>query len=87
MKWLKEWLGDQFDHTLLLNADDPSLSELQFSLTNLANIIVVPNCGAEGLAKYVFEYVDSKLKLDGAKCNVLSVTCHEDDKNSATYAP
>lgn len=103
LKWLKAYLTEQFDHTLLLNEDDPQLVYLRSVLDNgpcaegtvLAHIVVVPNCGAEGLAKYLHRAVDSRL-ANPVYCpeaedyivrqvRVLSVVVWEDDKNSAAY--
>jgi len=74
MKWIKDWLAEHFDHTLVLNADDPWLEFLNFHLqdvtdplrpkngtTDLAKIIVVPNCGTEGLSKFVYEQLNKLL--------------------------
>ncbi len=95
--WLKSWLANNFDHTLVLNQDDPMLPDLRDALDpevptihtkELAKIVTVPNCGAEGLAKFVFHEV-SGLVLSAASLRVrlVRVTVFEDDRNSATYAP
>lgn len=97
MSWLKVWLADHFDHTLVLNKDDPMLGHLTRSLTssplmfspgyNLAKIITVPNGGAEGLARYVFDCVNSLLQDEtNARVFLKRVTVFEDSKNSATYS-
>jgi 6-pyruvoyltetrahydropterin/6-carboxytetrahydropterin synthase len=94
LNWLKEYLDDRFDHKLVLNEDDPWLEHLKMSLTvstrsrpELADITVVANCGAEGLAKSLFEQVIRRLELitDG-RVILTRVTVFEDIKNSATYA-
>lgn len=103
-KWLKEWLEDMFDHTLLLNQDDPELRYLTRVLRNqlddemiagkvpevtqFAKIHIVPCCSSEGLAKYVYDYIENHFETPpqtelGIK--VVSVTVYEDDKNQATY--
>lgn len=97
LKLLRSWFEEHFDHTLLLNQDDPQLPRLREVLghTGLARIIVVPSCGAEGLAKFVFEsfhalfsnttdeYLSRLVRENGL--SILAVTVHEDDKNNATY--
>lgn len=71
---VKAWLASQFDHTLVLNGDDPWLEYLKLTLginrtpspagfpshpqDALAKIIVVPSCSSEGLASYVYEEVN-----------------------------
>jgi 6-pyruvoyltetrahydropterin/6-carboxytetrahydropterin synthase len=86
LDWIKRWLSARFDHTLLLNKDDPLLQELDLSLQWL-NVIEVPNCGVEGLAKYVFDEIQSGLTntLVGRGVRVIKVVCWEDTKNCATY--
>lgn len=70
LKWLRAYLEDLFDHTLLINADDPALGYLRTVLDNsaqregfctLAKIIEVPSCGAEGLAEYLTSQVNGRL--------------------------
>ncbi len=99
--WLKDWLNDMFDHTLVLNLDDPALSYLKEGLCSpkglqtespdlikmfpFARIKCVPNCGAEGLAKFIGDEVDTKLRaITKERVFLLNVTVFEDDKNSAT---
>lgn len=108
---IKAFLTDKFDHTLLLNSDDPELKHLNGGLGGqevivgkpgeetvtidrppLAKIVVVPNCGMEGLARYVFAWVDDWIDNSSAdnrmrELQVTSVTCWEDSKNAATYHP
>lgn len=93
--WLKEWLESQFDHTLVLNEDDPLLGHLQKHLIafKLANIVVVPNGGAEGLAQWVLEQVngsgaDAMGPIDWVErgIRVIKVTVAEDSKNAATHS-
>lgn len=75
--FVKEFLNEKFDHTLLLNQDDPLLLLLIQTIGHLgedgaakiatapdgycAKIVTVPNCGMEGLAEYVFHEVQVKL--------------------------
>lgn len=100
LKWLKEFLYAHFDHTLVLNIDDPALDYLKKVLIDdapqisgemfvkFADIILVPNCGAEGLASFLFEEVDRLLSAhtDG-RVHLVSVEVLEDEKNAATYFP
>lgn len=107
LKFIKKWLEENFDHTLVLNEDDPCLRYLKNGLCNsesivddpllpnhthfpFAKIIEVPNCGAEGLAKWVLEstneifYQMSVAGLfEGRRVEVLAVEVFEDSKNSA----
>lgn len=88
--WLKGWLDDRFDHTLVLNEDDPFLSYLKVTLVSklphLAKIIVVSNCGAEGLAEFLFESISVEIaNRTNERVRLYRVTVFEDDRNSATY--
>lgn len=89
LKWIRHWLEEKFDHTLVLNNDDPCLSRLSDDLTGhgaLARIITVPNCGAEGLASYVFQEINRHLAVSYAgRVSLTRVTVFEDSRNSATY--
>ena len=52
LKEVGVWFGLCFDHTLLVNADDPALESLEKNLdfAGLAKVAVVSDCGCEGLA-------------------------------------
>lgn len=92
LKWLRAWLEERFDHTLVLNIDDPDLEELRESLTKrtkaFADLIIVPNCGAEGLARWIFEEVEVLLRArTDERVFIISVEVLEDSRNSATFTP
>lgn len=73
-----------FDHTLVLNADDEMLAFA--GLLHYADIVVVPDCSCEGLAKWVAEHVDEIVRRESmGRVFVVGVVCFEDSKNSATY--
>jgi 6-pyruvoyltetrahydropterin/6-carboxytetrahydropterin synthase len=73
MRCIKEFLEDTFDHTLLLNEDDPFKPHFQETLgcatggVSFAKIVVVPSCGMEGLAQYVAEKVAVMIGDDATK--------------------
>lgn len=87
--WVRDFLIESFDHTLLLNANDPQLRELTIELEHYADIVVVPNCGMEGLAKWVCDSLNELIHQRADEpmrgLQVIRVTCWEDAKNSATY--
>jgi len=65
LKPIKAWLEDLFDHTLLINEDDPELEFFQeMEKRDLCRLRVMPNVGMEGSAKYVFEYIDQWVKKE-----------------------
>lgn len=71
-----------FDHTLLLQHNDPELARIQSGVGKYAKIQMVDSVSAEGLAKMVYEYIQLRPEVG----HVLEyVTVEEDSKNSATY--
>lgn len=89
---VKEWLRQNFDHTLLLQSNDPKLDDLLETIgmdgtLGVARIIVLPSVSCEGLARMFFEYMERFIKeqVGDRQVNVVSVTVREDGKNSATY--
>jgi 6-pyruvoyltetrahydropterin/6-carboxytetrahydropterin synthase len=85
LNWLKNWLKMMFDHTLLLNLEDPQLNHLTTSLDGLADIRLIPDCSAEGLAVLVYTEVNLQLQARyHGRVQLLRVTVFEDSKNSAT---
>jgi 6-pyruvoyltetrahydropterin/6-carboxytetrahydropterin synthase len=59
LKPLKEKLEDWFDHTLLVAQDDPQREELlRLGEIGLAKITEVEKTGCEGLADFLYKYVN-----------------------------
>lgn len=88
LKWLRDWLEEKFDHTLLLCSDDPLLPAFRrLEADGAARIVVMPyGVGMEGTAQYVCEYTDAELrKRTNGRAWVCSVQARENDKNSAVY--
>jgi 6-pyruvoyltetrahydropterin/6-carboxytetrahydropterin synthase len=57
---LKEKLEEWFDHTLLVAEDDPHFDELmKLQELGLAKCTVVEKTGCEGLATFLYEYVNT----------------------------
>lgn len=60
LKPLKEKLEDWFDHTLLVAVDDPQRDDLlNLGKLGLAKITEVEKTGCEGLADFLYEYVNT----------------------------
>jgi len=84
LKWLKDWLNQMFDHTLLLNQDDPMLEYFKKYLLNYADIRVVPSASSEGLAAFVFAEVGQLLLArTDERVFLVSLKVYEDEKNAA----
>jgi len=89
LRAFKAKLDHWFDHTLLIDYDDPSLAEfVAMDKKGLTDLRIVRSCSAEGLASFVMELANdevAKTKDFVARgVRVVFVTCLEDGKNSAT---
>ena len=84
---LKAWLDDMFDHTTLIEKDDPMLDLFQqMEQMGICKLKVMDKMGAESLAKLVYDKFNERLVLiDAGRCKVVKVICYENDKNSSTY--
>ena len=59
MKELKNFLEDQFDHTLLVAEDDPQIDWFkEAEKRGIAKLITLPKLGCEGLADQLYKYVN-----------------------------
>jgi 6-pyruvoyltetrahydropterin/6-carboxytetrahydropterin synthase len=93
LKELKRWLESTFDHTLLLNHDDPLLQNPAFmelcredNPERAFQLVVLDNVGMEGTARHVFDFADAWLReRTNNRSWVVSVECRENNKNSAIY--
>ena len=80
-------LRDQFDHTFLVNADDPLLQEWQ-RLHNLGaiDLRVMENVGMESTALLVWEWANDLMReRDGGRTSCWSVEARENSMNAAVY--
>jgi 6-pyruvoyltetrahydropterin/6-carboxytetrahydropterin synthase len=87
LKELKDWLEDNFDHTLVVDRDDPEIKELM-SLQDkgLAKVVILPGVGCEKFAEEAFWYADSVVKnLTNGRCYCVSCEVREHGANSAIY--
>jgi 6-pyruvoyltetrahydropterin/6-carboxytetrahydropterin synthase len=84
---LKSWMDHMWDHTLLIQKDDPFVDIFeQMGQMGLAKVHLLDKMGAESNAKLVYEYFNEVLsKTDAGRCKVIKVECFENDKNSSIY--
>lgn len=84
---LKDWMDYMFDHTTLIEKDDPYLEIFQsMEQMNLLHLRVMEKMGCENLAKLVYtKFNDVLSKTDAGRCKVIKVECFEHGKNSAIY--
>jgi 6-pyruvoyltetrahydropterin/6-carboxytetrahydropterin synthase len=89
LKEIKRQLEYWFDHTVILQADDP-LVPIFKQLQGLGHceLRTFPLISCEGLAQYVAEYVDHVLSnTTQGRSWVISCEMIEAEKNSAIYSP
>lgn len=93
-KTLKAFLEDYFDHTLLVALDDPARDHIIRSMTNgddgeaLAQVREVDKTGCEGIAEFLFWYMNEVWLADNGYGSASLVFCrkvrvHETPSNSA----
>jgi 6-pyruvoyltetrahydropterin/6-carboxytetrahydropterin synthase len=84
---LREWLDDMFDHTTLIEKDDPYLDFFQTAaMEGLLKLQVMDKMGAESVAKLVFDKFNERLsRTDAGRCKVIKVECFENKNNSSIY--
>ncbi|MEE2755632.1 MAG: 6-carboxytetrahydropterin synthase [Myxococcota bacterium] len=87
LKPVKAWLDDHFDHTLLLDDDDPLLPEFrQLAEKGACKLVTFADVGMEGTAEFVFNWLDSWVKnVTQDRVWLVSLEVRENDKNSAIY--
>ena len=86
---LKHWLEDHFDHTLLLDKDDPLLPEFEaLAGQGAMKLVTFDDVGMEGTARFVYEWANRWVSqaTDG-RVWVASVEVRENQKNSAIFIP
>lgn len=87
LKPLKAQLEEWFDHTLLVAADDPERETLlELGRKGLAKVTEVEKTGCEGLADFLYEYINTIYlpnvgEIDRVWCSKVEV--RETDSNMA----
>ena len=78
MRPLKEFLKENFDHTMLVAMDDPHIEEFR-NLRKLAlcKLIEVERTGCEGLAAFLYEYVNEIFLPDHYSDNSRDIHCRK----------
>lgn len=91
LKPVGQFFQDYFDHTLLLNHDDPDLKTYQADPN--CKVMVVPDCSMEGLACLAHGIItrilhaEFRSSVEGRGLFVIDVVCWEDSKNQACFCP
>lgn len=87
LRELEDRLADQFDHTFLVNADDPLLEQWQ-ALHNQGalDLRVMQNVGMEASALLVWGWANALLEgREGGRACCWKVEARENEKNGASY--
>ncbi|MXZ12300.1 MAG: 6-carboxytetrahydropterin synthase [Gemmatimonadetes bacterium] len=87
LKKLKAWLEHMFDHTMLINENDPEREFFEeMHRRELIDLRIMPNVGMEASSKYVFDYADKLVRdMTQNRCWVYKVETRENTKNSGIY--
>jgi 6-pyruvoyltetrahydropterin/6-carboxytetrahydropterin synthase len=84
---LSDWLKHMFDHTTLIEKDDPYLEIFQeLQGLGLLKLHVMEKMGAESVARLIYEKFNQVLsKTDAGRCRVVAVEVFENPNNSAIF--
>ena len=83
-KWIKEHLEFMFDHTLVIDENDPELETFRaLSEKGVARVLQLDGVGCEKFAEHVYNFV-APVETDG-RVHLSKVKVFEHDANSATY--
>ena len=89
LKSLKAKLDDWFDHTCLVSEDDPQFTWFeQAHKDNMIKMVVVAKTGCEGLAEWLYQYIDEVWMPENGyadRCRIVKVEVRETPSNSASY--
>ncbi len=83
----KDWFNLMFDHTTIIAKDDPELETFkELDKKDIIKLRVLENVGCERFAEYVAKKLNDYVREQtNERVRVVSVTCSENSKNSATF--
>jgi len=86
--WVKDWLTDQFDHTVAVDVNDPHYQDL-FDLqknTGILKMVSMNGVGCEKFAQHTYNFVAPQVsKISHGRVHLKSVEVFEHGANSAIY--
>jgi len=87
LKPLKAWLDHMFDHTTLINEDDPELPTFRaLHERGILDLRVVAHCGMEGGARLCWEVADALVRAQtGGRAWCFEVEARENEKNAVRF--
>lgn len=85
LKWIRNKLVEQFDHTTVIAADDPELALFEnLAARNLIQLRIMPAVGCEMFADWIFTQIAPLIQTETAgRVSVKSVEVFEHGANSA----
>jgi len=85
LKEVQAWLEDHFDHTLLVDADDPLMPTFRaLQEQGACKLVVFDDVGMEGTAQVILDWLNPWVQnKTGGRVWVQSVEVRENPKNSA----
>ncbi len=83
----RQWLAHHFDHTTLVDQDDPLLEQLRLlEQAGGCRLIVFDDVGVEGSAKFFYDYLEPWVReRSEGRVWVHSIECRENENNSGIY--
>ena len=87
LKALKDWLEENFDHSLAVAKDDPEMKTfLELEEKGLARVVVMNGVGCEKFAEHAFYFADKLVKdMTNGRCWAVSCEVKEHGANSAIF--
>lgn len=87
LKPLKAWLDEQFDHTLLLDIEDPLIPQFRdIEALGGARLNLLPDVSCEGTSHYVYQHASEWIReTTRGRVWIVSVECRENEHNSAIF--
>jgi len=87
LKPLKQWLEDNFDHKVVVDANDPKLDFLKsMGAEGIAELTILDGVGAEKFAEHAFNFADKLVREQtNNRCYCVRAECAEHGANSAIY--
>tara|TARA_R110000824_G_scaffold111857_1_gene260661 strand:+ start:6394 stop:6840 length:447 start_codon:yes stop_codon:yes gene_type:complete len=86
--WLKDFLSEHFDHTMVIAADDPELESLStLQDKGLCRLLILPAVGCEKFAEFVYKFAAPKVYSETAgRTRLMNVEVREHGSNSAIFS-
>ena len=86
---VRSWLKTHFDHTLLIDNDDPLRPEFEaLHEAGACRLVTYDDVGMEGTARFVYAWLQPWIHAQTqGRAWVVSVEVAENEKNSAVFIP